>query len=135
MIEDVLKAALLADAAVAALVGTRVWPARLPQTATLPAVVFQRVATVPSSPALSNPVGPTRARVQMSCWATTFGGARELGDAVMHALNGWSGTTGGEQAHLVRLVNWLDDYDPGPPEPRHRVIADFYVFSMEGVAA
>lgn len=133
MIEDALRAVLLADAGVAALVTARVWPAKLPQTAVLPAVVYQRVSTT-GDVALETPVGPIRSRVQLSAWATTFGQARQLGEAVVHALNGWSGTAGGKTVQLVRLVNWLDDYEPGPPE-RFRVIVDVYVYSMEGVAA
>lgn len=134
MIEDAIRSVLLADADVAALVTARVWPMKLPQSATLPAVVYQRISTTGNGVAMEAPVGPTRARVQISAWATTFGQARQLGEAVLHALNGWSGTAGGVKVQLVRLVNWLDDYEPGPPE-RFRVIADFYVFSMEGVAA
>lgn len=133
MIEDALRAVLIADADVAALVTARVWPMKLPQTATLPAVVYQRVSTI-GGVGLAAPVGPTRSRVQFSAWAATFGQARQLGEAVVHALNGWSGTAGGQDVQLVRLVNWLDDYEPGPPE-RFRVIADVYVYSMEGVPA
>lgn len=135
MIEDAIRAVLLADADVAALVSSRVWPVRLPQAGTLPAVVYQRISTTAEPPALEAPVGPTRSRVQVSCWAATFGQARQLGEAVLGALNGWSGTAGGERVELVRLANWLDDYEAETPEPRFRVIADFYVFSMEGVAA
>lgn len=133
MIEDALRAVLIADADVSALVAARVWPARLPQSAALPAVVYQRVSTT-GGMSLSAPAGPTRSRVQLSAWAPTFPQARQLGEAVVAALNGYSGIAGGEPLQLVRLVNWLDDHEPGPPE-RFRVIADFYVFSMEGVAA
>jgi hypothetical protein len=132
-IEDALRAVLLGDADVAALVAARVYPIKLPQSAVFPAVVYQRVSTVGGF-ALGTPVGPTRSRVQLSAWAATYGQARQLGEAVVHALNGWAGTAGGQDVQLVRLVNWLDDYEPGPPE-RFRVIADVYVFSMEGVAA
>ncbi len=134
MIEDAIKAVLLADADVAAIAGSRVWPMKLPQSATLPAVVYQRVSTTREDFGLRGPVGPTRSRVQLSCWAATFGEARQLWEAVHGALNGWSGYAGGQALQLVRFLNWLDDYEPGPPE-RFRVIADFYVFSMEGVAA
>lgn len=134
MVEDAIRARLLADPDVAALVATRVWPVKLPQGPTFPAIVYQRISTTSNGVAMESPVGPTRSRVQLSAWASTFSGARQLAEAVVHALNGWSGTAGGESVQLVRLTNWLDDYEPGPPE-RFRVIADFYVFSMEGVAA
>jgi hypothetical protein len=133
VIEDALRAVLVADADVSALAFERVWPIRLPQSATLPAVVYQRVSTI-GAIALDSPVGPTRSRVQLSAWAATFGQARQLGEAMVAALSGYRGEAGGEELQLVRLVNWLDDHEPGPPE-RFRVIADFYVISMEGVAA
>lgn len=134
MVEDAIRAVLLADPDVAALVSTRVWPIKLPQSATLPAVVYQRISTTRDQPALETPIGATRSRVQLSSWASTYGAARQLAEAVHGALNGWSGTAGGQVVKLVRLATWLDDYEAGPPE-RYRVIADFYVFSMEGVAA
>lgn len=134
MIEDALRARLLADADVAALVATRVYPLKLPQGATFPAVVYQRISTTSDGVAMESPVGPVRSRVQVTAWGVTFSATRQLAEAVMHALHGWSGTAAGESVQLARLVNWLDDYEPGPPE-RFRVIADFYVFSMEGVAA
>ena len=133
MIEDALRATLLADADVAALVAARVWPMKLPQAPTYPAVVYQRISTT-NGVALETPVGSTRSRVQVSCWALTFGQARQLGEAVVHTLNGWSGVAGGERVQLVRMLNWLDDYESGPPE-RFRMLVDFYVYSMEGVAA
>jgi hypothetical protein len=134
MIEDALRARLLADPDVVAQVASRIWPVRLPQGPVFPAIVYQRVSTTGEGVAFETPVGPTRSRVQVSAWATTFGGARQLGEAVHHALHGWSGSSGGVSVQLVRSVNWLDDYEAGPPE-RFRVLADFYVFSMEGVAA
>lgn len=133
MIEDAIRAVLLADPAVAALVGTRVSPLKLPQGGSLPAIVYQRVSTVPLL-GLEAPGGPTRSRVQLSLWAATFDQARSLGVAVRDALQGWSGRVGVEDVRLVSMANWLDDYEAGPPE-RFRVIADFYVLSMEGAAA
>lgn len=133
MIEDAIRARLIASAEVAALVAERIWPMKLPQGPVLPAVVYQRISTTTDGVAMESPVGPVRSRVQITAWAGTFSGARALAEAVQIGLNGWSGTAGGESVRLARLVNWLDDYEPGPPE-RYRVISDFYVFSMEGVA-
>jgi len=132
VIEDALRSVLLADAAVSALVGTRVAPMKLPQGGTLPAIVYQRISTIPRM-GMESEVGPTRSRVQLSLWADTFQQVRALTTAVRAALQGWSGPAAGVDIKLVSLANWLDDYEPGPPE-RFRVIADFYVMSMEGAA-
>lgn len=135
MVEDALSSVLATSPAVAALVGARIWPDKLPQTAQLPAIVYQRISTPEPAVTLdSAAASPGRCRVQLSLWALTFGETRQLVAAVRAVLHGWSGAVGADVLQLVRLANWQDDYEPGPPE-RFRVIADFMVTSNEGVAA
>ena len=81
-------------AAVSALVGTRIYPLRLPQTVTFPAVVYQRVSTVYIHTHGAAGVMP-QARMQITCWADTIEGARALGVVVRQALDGVHGVTWG----------------------------------------
>jgi hypothetical protein len=125
--EGAIRAAILASAPVTALVGTRVYPMMLPQAPTFPAIVYQRISTVPDM--LVEGPGFAPIRIQLSMWASTFDGARTLADAVVTALHGYHGG----ELRLSRLINLLDDYEPDTK--LFRVIADFRVHHTQGVAA
>ena len=75
-------------------VGTRVYPSRLHQGATLPAVVYQ---LIPSEGPIYTNDGDTltdRARVQFDCWADTYEGAVALHDELRALISGDSGAWG-----------------------------------------
>ncbi len=132
--ESAVRAALLADATVAALVGTRIGPMKLPQKPTLPAIVYQRISTPGDPPALDGAKAAPKIRIQLSLWAESFDGARQLAAAVEERLDGYSGPNGdGTSLRLVWLANMSDDYEP--ETGLYRVIADYRVIHTEGVAA
>lgn len=90
MNED-LRALLLADAGIAAVVGPRVdWTAR-PEGDPLPAIVLHQVTGAPLSQTLDGPSAAQVARVQVDCWAVDFGTAKRLSRAVLAALSGHRG--------------------------------------------
>ncbi len=131
--ETAVRAALLADPAVAALVGSRIYPMRLPQNPALPAVVFQRISAPPDGLTIDGRAGRVPIRLQLSLWAQTYDGARALMAAVDARLDGYSGSNGdGTALRLVALKNMSDDYEP--ETGLYRVIADYRVIA-EGVAA
>lgn len=122
--EEAVRAVLLADPTVAALVGDRVYPMHLPQTCVLPAIVYQRISTVGSID-LGGDTGLSRIRLQVTHWAEGFDAARALARATVGdpesveagALTGYSGDTGAGELQLVRLENLADvedaDWKPG----------------------
>ena len=100
--EVALRDALLADPAVAELVGRRFYPHDdLPQAPTLPAMTYQRVGRPPSSLTMDRQEGPGGPRVQLNCVASTYGGAWALAREVMRVLGGGLSVEGGLQ--LARL--------------------------------
>jgi len=125
--EATLRAVLLANGPVAALVGTRIYPMNLPQGPTLPAVTFQRISTVPDY-TLEEQSWRVPIRLSLSLWALTFDGVHALAAAVETALRGYSGNG----LRLVRLLNMTDDYEPETKQ--FRVIADYRVIPAEGVS-
>ena len=140
MIEKSLRAALLANSAVAALVGTRIYPMILPQGSAWPgpSLTFQRISTT-SPVALAGAVGPERMRVQLDCWDKTWGGVRALALAVKAALHGFAGSaSGSEDLYGVFLDSERDFFeaDVGPSsEGLYRVSADYFVHTGMEVAA
>lgn len=109
---------LAADATVAGLVGTRIYPVLLPQNVAMPAIVYSRVASVPHDD-LELAQNHESARVQVDCWADSYPGAKALAAAASAALQL-------APVYAQRLTD-LDDYDP--EEKLFRVILDFNIWS------
>lgn len=105
--EDGLRAWALADPTVAGLIGTRFYPYQLPQTPTLPACTYFRV----SFRCLDEIRYPT-VRVQVTCWSTTYAGARALAAAIRDAAGRKKGTSGGLDIKYCSVENCLDLRDP-----------------------
>jgi hypothetical protein len=104
MIVAAIRAALLADAAVAALCDERIYPARLPQAGLLPAVVLHLISGV-SDQATGGPTGPVERRVQVDCWGERYGDAAGLATAARRRLDGLRGTFAGETFGRCRCVH------------------------------
>ena len=91
MIEEALYAMLTADAAVAALVGTRVYPIPAPDQVVRPYIAYRRTGERVDR-ALGGPTGLVETTFELGCWAedttTAAGGAiaRDLAAAVRAAL-------------------------------------------------
>ena len=93
-----LRAHLLADASIAALVGARIYPLRLPQKAVMPSIVIQRVSGVRFGH-LRGGGSLARPRYQVDCWAATHDAATALGTLCRQRLDGYTG-------------EWADDESP-----------------------
>lgn len=72
MIEAAIRAHLIADAGLTALVGSRVYPMQLPQRPTLPAVTYQRISSTPTQHRGAAAAGHERTRFQFDCWASDY---------------------------------------------------------------
>ncbi len=77
----------MADAAVAALVGSRCEPNRPPQSATWPLLTYSLVSQV-NDATNDGAAGPLDARVQVDVWAYTYLEMEAIAEAVIAALHG-----------------------------------------------
>mgnify|MGYP002654589094 FL=1 len=88
--EEALRTLLRGNAAVAALVGSRVdWGMR-PQGSGLPAICLTTISDAPVNHSLDGP-GVSRARVQVDCFGATYGSAKDTARAVRRLLDTYSG--------------------------------------------
>ena len=120
-IETDIRARLLADAGVSAIVGTRIYAVILPQDPTYPAASYQRI----SGPRMQELAGATdraMARIQIDSWAVTYAGAQSLAAAIRESLNGFIGTLTTHHA-VIRLDNERDWYESEAGV--YRVIQDY----------
>jgi hypothetical protein len=90
-----LRSYLLANASIAAIVGTKVYPLRLPQKVDLVppscAIVLTLVDDIGEAH-LRGPNALSRARIQVDCWAKQYDDAVALASFCRQRIDGYSGT-------------------------------------------
>jgi hypothetical protein len=104
-IASLLKARLLTVAGGS--VGTRVYPRKLPQHPTYPALVYQRI----SNTGQNGTSNRKESRWQIGCWAETDVGATALAATVKTGLEEYHAVSQTPAIEWARVVNELDDYD------------------------
>jgi len=93
MIESTLYTRLSTFSGLTALVSTRIYPLVCPQGVTYPAVVFQRISTMPREVAMGSDPGIARARIQVTAWGETYSAVKAIAEQIRLALERYS-TTG-----------------------------------------
>jgi len=113
-LEASLYSFLAADAGVAALVSTRIYPAIIPQTGLQPCIVYNKQSR-DRQQLFCGVDGLLRTTVDIDCYAKIYDDAVGLANAVTAALTNFSGTLGTTRVPKVFLDNELDlqDIEPG----------------------
>lgn len=113
-LENALFAFLTGNAAVAALVGTRVYPAPFPEDATMPLIAYHGVSGVPDYP-LAGAAFDRTTTFQVNAFGTDQPTARQVADAVVTAVEAWAPATGsGVTVADAWVANDIELYDPDP---------------------
>lgn len=128
MIEIELVAYLLADKGLALLIGNRLHDDVLPQSPTLPAVVWQRISTTRFH-SQDGPSKLARPRFQFSCWATARLESIQVANALREALDGFSGMMNTQEAPAIFNEDERDDVDS--ETGLRRVMLDFFIWHKE----
>ena len=110
-LETAMRAYVLADATVAAAVGTRMYSRKPPQTPVVPYIVYQRIDTRRQHD-MDGPDGLPRPRVQIACWAANVTSATDLAAAVRKRLDGYRGAWGDVVIGSCLCVGESDTDDP-----------------------
>lgn len=99
-IDEAIRSRMVADVALTALVGQRIYKLRAPQGVTAPFIVMFRVDASPIA-GIRLDTAWQRCRLQVSSFAATAQGARDVADAVRAAINRapgrWPATVAGVQ--------------------------------------
>ncbi len=136
--EDVITQVALADAAVTAAIGARIYPDMAPQSAEPPYVIVTRIDAVREH-ALSGAAGCGTARVQVDVYDRSKTGAWAVAEALRSALFGWSGTRGGRRCSILlesdtsEIVPQPDGGSGAGGKAIRRVSQDYSVFFDESV--
>jgi hypothetical protein len=129
-LETDLRTHILASSGLSALIGTRLYPDRLPQNATLPAVVYQEVSSVPVDHVHGAAGRLVRSRYQFTVWAATRASAKTIDEAIRARIDGTGRSTIGTTAiHAIlrqeRVSGWDFDADDD------HVATDYYIWYRE----
>lgn len=123
-IEDGLRTHLIADAPVTALVVARIYPIKLPQNPTYPALTYEIISDIPHR-ALAGDSDLERARARIHCWAATYSGAIDLAGKVRTSVADFSGLMGTTTVRSVKFETWNDIFEDVPEV--YRRVADFMI--------
>lgn len=99
---------LLADATVAAQVGTRIYPVVIRQETATTAITYAR-QYAEREYSLAGPTGNATVEIRFTAWATTYPTARTIADAIRKAIDGEIGAT---DLQFMMLRDGQDVYDP-----------------------
>lgn len=128
---EAIRALLLADPGVAALVGPRVYPNALPLNATMPAVTLQEISGN-QDVNQDGPSDPSETRIQIDCWARDMAVAAAVREAIKVKLNGFAGLAAGMPLHGVFLAGKRTSYELDTK--LHGASMDFMVHAAEAAA-
>lgn len=109
MLND-LYTLVTSDATVTGLIGTRMYPAPIPQDAALPALAYQLISQPGQYAHHEGDIGLRRSRVQLTARATDYARIRALLSALSAALSGYRGTTGSTHFQAIFEDNVRDEW-------------------------
>ena len=107
--EQVVRLALIADADVFAVVGSRIYPVLAPSSAALPLITWRR-SSVLRTMGLGGPTGVTTVTLSLEIYAETYEAVRELADLCRLALDGYGATVDNVVVSNVSLDNESDGF-------------------------
>jgi hypothetical protein len=123
-IEAGLVTHLLADGPVAALVVARIYPDKLPQSPTYPALTYEIISDIPYR-TLDGDSDREKIRARIHCWAETAAERNDLARKVRTSLADFSGTMGTVVVSSTKFETWNDFYEDVPEVYRRAV--DFFI--------
>src|SRR5262245_55212356 len=123
-----VRGILVDDPAVAALVGTRVFPARLPQGELRASVVYIRVSGV-GDYHMAGPSGLAQTRMQIDAWGGTADEATAVANACYDALTGFRGIKNDVTVQGAFMLVEREAFDTAVQ--RFSVTRDFYFWYEE----
>lgn len=126
-----LIAYLEGEPTVSPLLGTRIYPDRLPQNVTLPAITYHQVSN-PRSHTHGRASALVHPRLQLSYWATKKVEVVALRDAIRLALNGKTLDLGTITASILLLNEIEMPFEPDAEIHHH--VQDYEFWFQEAVA-
>lgn len=127
-VEEAIKSILDGASGLTALVGTRIYPNRIPQETAMPAVDYQRISG-PRLHAMGGGPGLTYPRFQVNSWSDDYLESKNVAEEVRLALQDYTGTIA---STVIQWIIFEDDHDiPDPQGIKFHVASDFTIWAEE----
>lgn len=101
---------LTADSGVGAVLGDRIYPLVIPQSADIPAAAYQRIS-YGNLLAHDGVTNYATVRIQITCAANSYDEARAAAAALREACDGYRGAMGNYAVHSCAVGNIMDGYN------------------------
>lgn len=128
-IEAAIYTRLTTDAAVAALIGDRVFPNAVPQGSEYPAIDYEQTSGIRDQ-VMDGPTGLVSSIFDIRCKGKTYIETRTLADAVRARLDGFAGTIDGQ---IISSASVTDEYDEpviSPGDRENRIFTKLLQFTI-----
>ena len=115
------------------LTSTRIYPIKMPQEVSYPAVTFQVISGLPRGHLMGSDDSLAAPRVQVSAWGETLSDAVDVADQIKAALQDFSGTMGGVSGVTVQRIFIESEQIPviDPEVDIYQVAQDFIIWWEE----
>lgn len=128
-IRPALRSFLLSYAPISSVVGSRVFPIKLPQATTADSIVYNRISGA-GDYHLQGLSGFANNRFQIDAWAGTADRATALADLIRDRIDGYRGEMGTDSppsitVHGVFMADQREDYDD--EAKLHRMSRDYFI--------
>jgi len=131
LIEQAIYKYLAAQSGITDLVSTRIYYVRAPQDVTAPYIVFFKVSA-PRVHSHDGGSGLAFPRFQFSCFASTYYVCKQVMEQLQTALQGYSGTMGGDGGVSVGSSIYESEYDTYEVDTElYHVVAEYVISHQE----
>ena len=104
------------DAALSALVSSRIFPMVVPQSAPFPCVRYEIIDAIPRVRAMHSDPGLTQPRVQFDAFAETYAAAIAIRTAIRNSIQRFRGPVAGVDVLAVYIEDEQDSFEAIPDE-------------------
>jgi hypothetical protein len=121
-----LQTYLLTQTGLTALVGHRIYPAKLPQDCTLPAVSYEVTNDTPVHTMSADSANPRKPLITYNIWASTYSSGKAVAEQLRTALMDKTGTL---TVRVLQWIFWENEYDLYEDDTEtHHIVTDFIVW-------
>lgn len=135
MIETDLYTYLTGKSGITDEVSTRIYPSRVPQGESMPAIVYS-IVTSDSGRDQTGVNGLVRTIMQLDCYGDTYADARNAHEAVRTNFDGYRGTMGSTVVRRVTRLNDISRFtkpEHAGDKGRYRLSSDYAIWHVESV--
>ena len=111
-LESSLFTFITGDPAIGALIVSRMYPGKLPQTPVLPAITYNRISSGQEYELEGEEIDVRPARFDVNCWGEGYEDVVTLGAAVRARVSGYHGAMGADTVQAILVEDERDGYEP-----------------------